>query len=72
MVFIDIVAELKRLDSEAGNEDLNSLGQKMILITAMIVCPSNMQGVDTVSMMTEEAMQKACELVVTDEFSNKF
>jgi hypothetical protein len=42
MVFTDIVAELKRLDSEAGNEDLNSLGQKMILITAMIVCPSKM------------------------------
>jgi hypothetical protein len=48
MVFNDIVAELKRLDGEAENEDLNCLGQKMILITAMIVCPKQTEGVETI------------------------
>ena len=72
MVFGDIVAELKRLDGEAENADLNNLGQKMILITTMIVCSSQTEGIDTIEAMTEDVMQKACDVVVTDEFSNKF
>lgn len=72
MVFADIVAELKRIDGEAENADLDNLGQKMMIITAMIVCPKATEGIDTIEMMTEEAMNKACELVVTEEFSNKF
>ena len=48
MVFNDIVAELKLLDGQAENEDLNCLGQKMLLITAMIVCPKQTEGIVTI------------------------
>ncbi len=74
MVFADIVAELKRLDAEEANQDLDNLGQKMILITCMIVCPNKIQelGIATVVDITEAALQVACETVVTAAFSEKF
>lgn len=37
MVFHDIMCELVRTDSDPENVDLLNLGQKMILITALIV-----------------------------------
>ena len=37
MVFADITAELKRIDQE--EQELQNLGQKMMVITCLIVCP---------------------------------
>jgi|TARA_B110001450_G_C17481499_1_gene424410 hypothetical protein len=44
--------ELKRQDEAPENLDLNNLGQKMILITCMIVCPGAVGELAQVSEIT--------------------
>ena len=45
MVFPDISTELVRIDREEGNQDLENLGEKLILITCMIVTPTRVNEV---------------------------
>lgn len=39
MIFGDIQDELERIDNIPENQDLQNLGQKLILIVCLIVCP---------------------------------
>lgn len=75
MVFPDISAELVRIDREEGNQDLENLGEKLILITCMIVTPTRVNEVGElkqVADITEQHLTKATEIMITDEFSNGF
>ncbi len=68
MVFEDIVAELCRIDLDETNQDLNKLGQKMILITCMIVCPGHIGPIATVDRITEDHLQLAHDIMLTSDF----
>ena len=39
MIFGDIQDELERIDNIPENQNLQNLGQKLILIVCLIVCP---------------------------------
>jgi hypothetical protein len=45
MVFSDIVQELRRQDCLEDNLELNNLGQKMLVITCLIVCPQTIGSI---------------------------
>ena len=68
MVFEDIVAELCRIDLDPANQDLNQLGQKMILITCMIVCPGHIGPIESTQAITEDHLQLAHDIMLTSDF----
>ena len=72
MVFSDIVGELKRLDELEENADLNNLGQKMLVITCLIVCPETTGSIDNSGELNEEHMTLANEIVITPRFAELF
>ena len=72
MVFSDIVGELKRLDEMEENEDLNSLGSKMLVMTCLIVCPETIGSIENSAQINEEHMNLASEIVVTPRFAELF
>jgi hypothetical protein len=72
MIFSDIVGELKRLDNLEENADLNNLGQKMLVITSLIVCPETTGSIESSEGLNEENMNLACEIVITPRFAELF
>ena len=72
MVFQDIVTELKRQDEAPENQDLDNLGQKMILITCMIVCPGAVGELAQVAEITQEHLDKSQEIMLSDTFKENF
>ena len=72
MVFADILGELVRIDEAEENADLNNLGQKMIVITCMIVSPGSLGDIPTANEITSENITQAKELMLSDPFKEKF
>ena len=72
MVFADIVGELKRLDSLEENADLNNLGQKMGVITCLIVSPDTIGSIECAANITEEHINLSNEILVTPRFAELF
>jgi hypothetical protein len=72
MIFTDIVGELKRLDELEENADLNNLGQKMLVMTCLIVCPETTGSIESSADLNEEHMNLANEIVITPKFAELF
>jgi hypothetical protein len=72
MVFHDIMSELIRTDSHPENADLFNLGQKMILISALIVRNQDFPRIESVEAITPEQLVRGCQVVLTDEFRRDF
>ena len=71
MVFGDITAELIRIDNE--DQELENLGQKIMIITCLIVCPTKLDGnLQKVDQVTNEHLSKANEIMNSEEFNEQF
>jgi hypothetical protein len=72
MVFPDILSDLIKVDAEPENADLNNLGSKMILITCLIVKNSEFPQMVSTDEISEEQLNKAKEIILTDDFRSRF
>lgn len=72
MIFTDIEGELKRLDDLEENADMSKLGQKMLVITCLIVCPETTGSIESSGELSEEHMNLASEIVKTPRFAELF
>ena len=73
MIFLDIQRELERVDALEENADLNMHGARLLLLVAVIVCPSLLQQIPLdAEAITPECLALAKEQLATEEFTDKF
>lgn len=72
MVFEDIATELEHQDADPANADLNNLGQKMLLIAALIVQNTEIPQIASHESIEAAHFARAREVISTEKFKVEF
>ena len=72
MVLSDIAPELKRIDELPENQDLDSLGVRLLVAACLIAIPTKVRALCFATDITESDRVRAYEMITSEEFKEGF